>query len=112
LAKGVVTLDQMKLLTPFMTAGGDVYRAQLVGYFDGGNASARAEVVCDAATNDKSFLRSTRFLSNPACVLLALGGHHVCTKAPVDGVRLSCGWPASCFGRGRSLNWRSTAART
>jgi hypothetical protein len=28
-----------------MTAGGDVYRAQVVGYFDAGNASARAKLL-------------------------------------------------------------------
>ena len=48
LTSGIVTLDEMKQLMPFVTAGGDVYRAQIVGYFEDGNVSARAEVVFDA----------------------------------------------------------------
>jgi DNA uptake protein ComE-like DNA-binding protein len=48
LAQGIVTLDEMKTLLPFVTAGGDVYRAQIVGYFDDGEIGARAEVVFDA----------------------------------------------------------------
>jgi DNA uptake protein ComE-like DNA-binding protein len=50
LARGIVTLDEMKTLSPFVTAGGDVYRAQIVGYFDSGEIGARAEVVFDATT--------------------------------------------------------------
>lgn len=49
LVEGVVTADQMKQLMPFICGGGDVYRAQIVGYFDGGGPSARAEVVLDAS---------------------------------------------------------------
>src|SRR5262249_18098382 len=48
LAEGIVTLDQMKLLTPLVCGGGDVYRAQVIGYFHGGAAASRAEVVIDA----------------------------------------------------------------
>lgn len=48
LVEGIVTLDQMKQLMPFVNAGGDVYRAQVVGYFQGGEASSRAEAVFDA----------------------------------------------------------------
>ena len=48
LTEGVVTLTEMKLLIPFVNAGGSVYRAQLVGYFDDGVGSSRAEVVLDA----------------------------------------------------------------
>ena len=51
MAEGIVDLAQMRLLMPFITAGGDVYRAQIVGYFEGGGAAARTEVVWDAATN-------------------------------------------------------------
>jgi DNA uptake protein ComE-like DNA-binding protein len=50
LSRGIVTLDEMRLFMPYMTAGGDVYRAQVVGYFDRGNISARAEVVIDATS--------------------------------------------------------------
>lgn len=45
---GIVTLQEMQALTPFITAGGDVYRAQVVGYFEDGAASARSEVILDA----------------------------------------------------------------
>lgn len=56
LAEGLVTLDQMRLLMPFMTAGGDVHRAQIVGYYEGGGASARVEVVFDATSNNPRVL--------------------------------------------------------
>jgi len=48
LQEGVVTLDEMKTMMPFITAGGDVYRCQIVGYFQGGQAASRAEVIFDA----------------------------------------------------------------
>lgn len=48
LAEGIVTLDEMKLLAPLVCAGGDVFRAQVVGYFEDGSASSRHEVVIDA----------------------------------------------------------------
>ena len=54
LQQGLVDLAQMKAIMPFVTAGGDVYRAQIVGFFDrpGPIAArgpiARAEVVVDA----------------------------------------------------------------
>jgi len=46
--EGVVDLERMKIFMPFLTAGGDVYRAQVLGYFDGPGPSGRAEVVVDA----------------------------------------------------------------
>lgn len=48
LTAGIVTLDEMKTLLPFVCAGGDVYRAQIVGYYEDGGAASRAEVVFDA----------------------------------------------------------------
>jgi DNA uptake protein ComE-like DNA-binding protein len=48
LSEGIVTLDEMRQLTPFITAGGDVFRAQIVGYYQGGGPSSRAEVVFEA----------------------------------------------------------------
>lgn len=50
LVEGIVTLDQMRLLTPLLTGGGDVYRAQIVGYFEKTGVAHRAEVVIDATT--------------------------------------------------------------
>ena len=34
----IVTLDEMKQLMPFITARGDVHRAQIVGYYEDGGA--------------------------------------------------------------------------
>jgi DNA uptake protein ComE-like DNA-binding protein len=48
--EGLVTLDTMKKLMPFVTCGGRVYRAQVVGFFDEGGPTCRAEVVIDATT--------------------------------------------------------------
>ncbi|MDP6466350.1 MAG: type II secretion system protein GspK [Pirellulaceae bacterium] len=50
LVEGLVTLDEMKSLSPFISAGGNAFRAQIVGYFQGGGPSARAEVIFDATT--------------------------------------------------------------
>jgi hypothetical protein len=48
LNEGIVDLAEMKALMPFVTAGGDVFRAQVVGYYDQDGPAARAEVVIDA----------------------------------------------------------------
>ncbi|MBN2022501.1 MAG: general secretion pathway protein GspK [Pirellulales bacterium] len=48
LTEGLITLDTMKTALPWLTAGGDVYRAQLIGFFDDSRAVARTEVVIDA----------------------------------------------------------------
>jgi type II secretory pathway component PulK len=56
LTSGIVTLQEMRTLTPFITAGGDVYRAQIVGYFEDGAASSRAEVVIDATQSTPRIL--------------------------------------------------------
>lgn len=48
LTEGLVTLEEMRSLSPMICGGGDVYRMQVVGYYDDGNASARLEVVLDA----------------------------------------------------------------
>ncbi|HEX5103454.1 MAG TPA: type II secretion system protein GspK [Pirellulaceae bacterium] len=46
----VVDLPTMKLMMPFVTCGGDVYRAQVVGYYQGGQAASRSEVIFDATS--------------------------------------------------------------
>ncbi len=56
LAEAIVTIDEMRTLTPFITAGGDVFRAQVVGYFQGGGPAARAEVVFDATSSTPRLL--------------------------------------------------------
>ncbi len=50
LVEGIVTIDQMRQLLPLFTGGGDVYRAQIVGYFETKGASHRVEVIMDATT--------------------------------------------------------------
>jgi hypothetical protein len=43
----VTDLDTMRQMMPFLTTGGDVFRAQVFGYFDEAGATSRAEVVID-----------------------------------------------------------------
>ena len=50
LTKGIVTLEQMKALDPWVTTGGDVYRAQIVGFLEGEPGYSRAEIVVDATS--------------------------------------------------------------
>ncbi|MEK6236695.1 MAG: general secretion pathway protein GspK, partial [Planctomycetales bacterium] len=54
--EAIVTLDEMKQLMPFVTAGGSAYRAQIVGYFEQGGPSARIEVIVDATAEAPSVL--------------------------------------------------------
>ena len=49
LTMGFVTLDQMKELMPLVTAGGDIHRAQIVGYYEDGGPYTRLEVVVDGS---------------------------------------------------------------
>jgi len=51
LTEGHVTLDEMRELIPFVTSGGRVYRAHVVGYFDAEGPASRLEVVIDATGN-------------------------------------------------------------
>jgi len=50
LAEGIVTLEEMKELIRYVCAGGSVYRAQAIGYFDQDGPAARIEVVFNATT--------------------------------------------------------------
>lgn len=43
--EGYLTLDQMRAILPLVTCGGDVYKAQIVGYMEGSAASARIEAI-------------------------------------------------------------------
>jgi DNA uptake protein ComE-like DNA-binding protein len=47
LIEGIVTLDEMKQLERFITAGGDAFSGQSVGFFDAGPAASRQEFVVD-----------------------------------------------------------------
>ena len=48
LIEGIMPLATMKAMLPYITAGGSVYRAQIIGHFDKGNPVARLEVMLDA----------------------------------------------------------------
>lgn len=48
LTEGNVTIEQMRQLDRYLTTRGDVYRAQVVGFFDQGGPVARVEVLIDA----------------------------------------------------------------
>ncbi len=48
LAEKIVDKAAMKKLSQRLTTGGDVYRAQVVGFFDGQGTVSRAEIVVDA----------------------------------------------------------------
>jgi hypothetical protein len=48
MTEGLVSLDEMRQLLPFVCVGGDVYRAQIVGFLDNGGPTTRVEAVFDA----------------------------------------------------------------
>ncbi|HVA47155.1 MAG TPA: hypothetical protein VNH11_12375 [Pirellulales bacterium] len=48
--EGLVSLDVMKQLMPYITASGRVFRSQVVGFFEEGGPTSRAEVVIDATS--------------------------------------------------------------
>jgi DNA uptake protein ComE-like DNA-binding protein len=50
-SEGIISLEEMKAMAPYITGGGSVYRAQAIGYFDEGGPAARIEVVLDATTS-------------------------------------------------------------
>jgi hypothetical protein len=41
----------MKALIPFVTGGGSVFRAEVIGYFDADGPTARLEVIIDATAS-------------------------------------------------------------
>jgi len=49
LTEGLIDVETMKRLLPYLTTHGDVYRTQVVGFFDTPGPSARLEIVIDAA---------------------------------------------------------------
>lgn len=57
--EGIVTTDQMRGFLPLMTCGGDVFKAQVIGYFEGSSAFARAEAIISGveATPKVLFMR-------------------------------------------------------
>ncbi len=51
LTEGLVELEQMRRLEPYLTCGGDVYRAQIVAFGESTRLVARGEVVLDASVS-------------------------------------------------------------
>ncbi|QDU55443.1 type II secretion system minor pseudopilin [Aeoliella mucimassa] len=49
LTMGLVTVEEMKQLIPMITAGGDVHRAQVVGYYEAEGPYTRLEAIIDAS---------------------------------------------------------------
>ncbi len=49
--EGLVDLQQMRRLEPYLTCGGDVYRAQIVAFGESTRLVARGEVVLDASVS-------------------------------------------------------------
>jgi hypothetical protein len=66
LVEGIVDLTTMRTMLPFICARGDVYQAEVVGFFDDGIGTNRAEVIIDTTVSiprilfwrDKSHLQS------------------------------------------------------
>jgi type II secretory pathway component PulK len=56
LTEGLVPLDAMKKLLPYVTAGGSVFRVRAVGFFDLGGTTAHLEVLMDASKRPSSIL--------------------------------------------------------
>ena len=56
LTEGLVPLEEMKKMLPYVCTGGDVYRAQAVGYFDESGPAARIEAVFDASAGTPRLL--------------------------------------------------------
>ncbi|MEE8451608.1 MAG: hypothetical protein V3R99_06820, partial [Thermoguttaceae bacterium] len=63
LSEGLVTLEEMKQMMPYVTGAGSIYRVQVVGYFDRGGPAVRIEAVLDATTSPAR-LRLFRDLSH------------------------------------------------
>ena len=43
--EGIVTTSEMRGFLPLMTCGGDVFKAQIIGYYEGSSAFARVEAI-------------------------------------------------------------------
>ena len=47
--EGYFTMDEMRALLPLITCGGDVYKAQIIGYMEGGATFSRIEAIISGA---------------------------------------------------------------
>ncbi|MBQ1278579.1 MAG: hypothetical protein IIY07_08040, partial [Thermoguttaceae bacterium] len=85
--KGVVDLETMKAIYDKTTARGDVYRAQIVGFLDGVDVSARAEVVVDGTTEPprQVFYKDLSMNGKGFSDAILLGGSAVESVDPFGG---------------------------
>lgn len=63
LAEGIVELEVLRELGPYITVGGDVYRFQAIGHFDEGGPTTRLEATVDA-TVYPPIIKSVRDLTS------------------------------------------------
>ncbi|MBR5244339.1 MAG: general secretion pathway protein GspK [Thermoguttaceae bacterium] len=91
--KGVVDWETMKAIYDKTTARGDVYRAQIVGFLDGVDVSARAEVVVDGTTEPprQVFYKDLSMNGKGFSDAILLGGSAVGSVDPLGG---DAGWGA------------------
>ncbi|WP_197356269.1 type II secretion system protein GspK [Aureliella helgolandensis] len=47
--EGLITMDEMRALLPLITCGGDVFKAQIVGYLEGSASFSRIEAIVSGA---------------------------------------------------------------
>jgi hypothetical protein len=47
--EGILTMEEMRAILPLVTCGGDVFKAQIIGYMEGSNASSRIEAIVSGA---------------------------------------------------------------
>ena len=47
--EGILSMDEMRAILPLVTCGGDVFKAQIVGYVEGGAAFSRIEAIISGA---------------------------------------------------------------
>lgn len=81
LVEGMVDFQTMRLLMPYICAGGSVYRAEIVGYFGDGRGTSRAEMVFDTTSpvpqillwRDKSHLQTGYSIEALGSELEAIG---------------------------------------
>ena len=62
--ESIVTLDEMKAIWPYITTGGSIYRAQIVGYFDEAGPSTRVEAIIDTSPPSSSSTASSSTTSS------------------------------------------------
>jgi hypothetical protein len=76
LAKGLVTPRQMRALAPYVTTRGDIFRGQIIGFFDQAALAQRSEVVLDATFSPPRTIlrRNLRHLGRGYSLDVLLGG--------------------------------------